>query len=222
MSEKKPIIFSDFDGTFTEKDVGYRMFSHFSNQQNRNLVEDWKNRLISSRDCLLKEAAMLNCSLDEIYAFLDSFKLAPGAKEFYKKVKNQELPFYIVSDGIDIYIDYILNKFGLGEIKYSGNRGTVRDNRLRLEFIYDNYDCRRCGCCKGARIIDRVGKENKNWNVIFIGDGLSDICALPQSDIVFARGDLLNYCREKEINAIEYEDFFNIIDCLRKFTVFAD
>jgi 2-hydroxy-3-keto-5-methylthiopentenyl-1-phosphate phosphatase len=222
MSEKRPIIFSDFDGTFTEKDIGYRIFSFFSDRQNQKLVEDWKKGLISSRDCLLKEAAMLNCSLEEIYAFLDNYKLASGAEDFYKIVTNQEIPFYIVSDGIDIYIDYILNKFGLGEIKQFSNRGTVRNNRMTLEFIYDNYDCHRCGCCKGARIIDHVGNENKNWNVIFIGDGFSDICALPQSDIIFARGDLLNYCRKKDINAIEYEDFFDIIDCLRKLTVFAD
>ncbi len=222
MSEKKPIIFSDFDGTFTEKDIGYRMFTHFSDRQNLKLVEDWKRGLISSRDCLLKEAAMLNNTLEEIYTFLDDFKLAHGAKDFYRIVTNQAIPFYIVSDGIDIYINYILNKFGLGEIKYFCNRGTVRNNCLKLEFIYDNYDCRRCGCCKGARIIDRVGNGNKEWNVIFIGDGLSDICALPRSDMVFARGDLLDYCRRKDINAIEYGSFFDIIDCLRKFGVFAD
>ncbi len=222
MYEKKPIIFSDFDGTFTEKDVGYRMFSYFSNRRNQKLVEDWKKGLISSRNCLLKEAAMLDNSLEDIYTFLDDFKLAPGVADFCKIVKNQDIPFYIVSDGIDIYIDYILNKFGLGEIKYFCNRGAVLNNRLQLEFVYDNYDCQRCGCCKGARIIDRVGKENKDWNVIFIGDGLSDICALPQADVVFARGDLLDYCREKDINAIEFGNFFDIIVCLREFGVFAD
>ncbi len=222
MSEKKPIIFCDFDGTFTEKDIGYRMFSSFSDRQNKNLVEDWKRGSISSRDCLLKEAAMLNSSLDEIYAFLDDFKLAPGATDFYALVRNYDIPFSIVSDGIDIYIDYILNKYGLGEIKYYCNRGTIRDNRLHLEFVYDNYDCLRCGCCKGARIIDQVGSEKKNWKVIFIGDGLSDLCAVPHADIVYARGDLLNYCREKDINAVEYGNFFDIINSLRESGVFAD
>ncbi len=222
MSEKKPVIFCDFDGTFTEKDIGYRMFSFFSGGRNRELVDNWKKGLISSRDCLLKEAAMLSSSLDEIYAFLDNFRLAPGVTDFYTLVRNHDIPFSIVSDGIDIYINYILNKYGFGEIKYCCNRGTIRNNRLHLEFVYDNYDCLRCGCCKGARIIDQVGSENKNWNVIFIGDGLSDICAVPQADMIYARGDLLNYCREEDLNAVEYENFFDIIDSLRKSGVFAD
>jgi len=222
MPEKKPIIFSDFDGTFTEKDIGYRIFSHFSGGQNRKLVEDWKKGLITSRDCLTKEAAMLDASYNDIYSFLDNFKLSPGALELYEVVKNLEIPFYIVSDGIDIYIDYVLKKYGLGDIKYFCNRGTIRNNRMRLEFLYDNYDCPRCGCCKGARIADIIGEENEIWKVVFIGDGLSDICALPKADIIFARGDLLEYCQEKNKVAIEYKNFFDIMDNLREFGLIAD
>ena len=58
--------------------------------------------------------------------------------------------------------------------------------------------------------------------MIFIGDGLSDLCAVPHADIVYARGDLLNYCREKDINAVEYGNFFDIINSLRESGVFAD
>jgi 2-hydroxy-3-keto-5-methylthiopentenyl-1-phosphate phosphatase len=222
MSDKKPIIFCDFDGTFAAKDIGNRIYTFFSGGKNKQLVDDWKKGLLSSRDCLLKEAALVNCSLDEIYKFLDDFKLRVGAADFYNLAKKQSIPFYIVSDGLDIYIDYLLKKHGLGEIKYFSNRGIIQNNRLQLEFIYDNYGCRRCGCCKGARIVDRVGRDNLAWYVIFIGDGLSDICALPHTDLVFARGDLLKYCREKNINTVEYENFFDIIDYLRKFGIFAE
>jgi 2-hydroxy-3-keto-5-methylthiopentenyl-1-phosphate phosphatase len=222
MSDKKPIIFCDFDGSFTDKDIGYRLFTHFSGGRNKKVVQDWQQGLVSSRETLIRETALLECSLEDIHSYLDDFQLRPGAKDFYKIVKSQDIPFYIISEGLDTYIGYVLNKHGLGDLKYFCNRGILTDNRLRPEFLYDNYGCQRCGCCKGARIIDRVGRDNKEWFVIFIGDGLSDICALPHANLIFARGDLLKYCHEKKINTVEYENFFDIIDYLRKFGIFAE
>jgi len=222
MSDKKTIIFSDFDGSFTEKDIGYHLFTHFSGGRNRQCVEDWKKGLVSSRDTLIKETSLLNCSLDEIHKFLDDYNLRSGATNFYELTKKQFIPFYVISEGLDTYIGYVLSKHGLNELKYYCNRGILNNNRIHPEFLYNNYDCTRCGCCKGARIIDQVGKDRENWHVIFIGDGLSDTCAVPHADLIFARGDLLKYCREKNINTVEYESFFDIIDTLREFGIFAE
>jgi 2-hydroxy-3-keto-5-methylthiopentenyl-1-phosphate phosphatase len=52
--------------------------------------------------------------------------------------------------------------------------------------------------------------------VVFIGDGLSDICATAHADIIFARGDFLAYCRRENLKAVEYENFFDILNYLRK------
>jgi 2,3-diketo-5-methylthio-1-phosphopentane phosphatase len=211
----KPIIFSDFDSTFAEKDIGYRLFSHFSRGKNQKLVDCWKKGQLSSRDCLLMEASMIYASLDDIRSFLNSFRLAPGVTEFYAAIKGGNIPFFIVSDGVDIYIDYILRKYDLGEIEYFSNRGIFQNGRMQIEFPHDNRGCVRCGCCKGARIIDLVGENRAGWTVIFIGDGLSDICAVANADIIFARGDLLQFCRSKNLAAIEYEDFYDILKRLR-------
>ena len=214
MKKRRTIIFSDFDGTFTEKDIGYRLFRHFSQGRNIPLVKRWKKGLVSSRDCLLEEAAMIRVSLDEIHLFLEKFNLSPGAVDFYRIIKRQNIPFYIVSDGLDIYLEHVLKRHGLDEIEFFCNRGTIKDRQLILSFPYDNDGCKRCGCCKGVRINDLIKSDRAAWEVIFIGDGLSDICAVPHADIIFARGDFLDYCRAKNVNAIEYGNFFDILKCL--------
>nr|MBN2276549.1 MtnX-like HAD-IB family phosphatase [candidate division Zixibacteria bacterium] len=215
MTDKKQAIFCDFDGTFASRDVGYRLFKHFSDGKNDEIVAAWKAMKISSRECLLEEARMVRASESEIKSFLDQFELRPGAAEFYHEVTRRNIPFYIVSDGIDLYLDYILEKNGLGKIKRFCNHGIVKDSRLRLEFPYDNHGCPRCGCCKGARIGDIIGPNPSIWQVIFIGDGLSDLCALPRSNLIFARGDLLDYCQANSISAIEYQNFFDIMNYLK-------
>jgi len=213
---RKTIIFSDFDGTFAEKDIGHRIFRHFSGGKNLPLVERWKKGEISSRDCLRGEAAMIHPTLGELHDFLSDFRLREGAAEFYGMIKPLGIPFYIVSDGNDLYIDYMLKKYGLDEIKYFSNSCKIENRRMSLDFIYDNNGCERCGCCKGARILDLIGNERDRWKVVFIGDGLSDICAVPHADSIYARGDLLKYCREQGVDATEYNDFYEIINGLRE------
>ncbi len=212
---KSRIIFSDFDGTFSEKDVGHRIYTHFSGGENLKYVKMWGQGLISTRESLTREAALLSVSEDEIYQFLDQFKLRDGASELYTFAKKSNIPFYILSDGSDIYIKYILKKYQLEEIKYYTNKATIENNRYIIEFPYDNGDCTRCGCCKGARINEIIGENKNSWEIIFIGDGLSDICALDSADIIFARGDLLEYCHSKNIKACEYTDFFDILNWLK-------
>lgn len=213
---KNRIIFSDFDGTFCEKDVGHRLYTHFSNGENLKYVEMWKKGLISTRESLTLEASLLNVGENEIYQFLDQFNLRDGARELHDFAKLSKIPFFILSDGSDIYVKYILKKYGLEEIKYFTNSVTIENNRYIIEFPYDNGECDRCGCCKGARINEIVGGDSDNFEVIFIGDGLSDICALEPSDKIFARGDLLEYCRSNNIKAFEYKDFFDILKWLKE------
>jgi len=220
MTDKKPIVFCDFDGTFTSRDVGHGLYMRFSEGENIRLVQRWKEGKVSSRECLREEAAMMTLSEDEVYRFLDGYSLREGATQFYHTAKEHDIPFYIVSDGADLYIDYILKKNGLQEIPYYSNHAYVRDNHFVIEFPYENDGCERCGCCKGSRIREITGQNRSDYTVVFIGDGLSDICALAESDIIFARGDLLDFCRANGTTAIEYKSFFDILDYLKKAGVF--
>ena len=212
---KNKIIFSDFDGTFCEKDIGHHLYTRFSGGKNKKYVEMWKKGLISTKETLIRETSLLNVDEKQIYQFLDRFRLRKGARELYTFAKSSQIPFYIVSDGSDIYVKYILKKYRLEEIRYFTNRVKIEDNRYLIEFPYDNGTCTRCGCCKGARIDEIVGGNRDKWEVIFVGDGLSDICALEQADRIFARGDLLEYCRSNNINACAYENFFDILNWLK-------
>lgn len=158
---------------------------------------------------------MVRVTPQEFYALLEDFELRPGAVDLYRLSRIEEIPFYIVSDGTDLYIEHILKKFNLKEIPYYCNHGILEKGGLKLEFPYENNGCIRCGSCKGERIREIVGGDREGREVVFIGDGLSDICALPEADIVFARGDLLDYCRNRNVAAIEYQDFYDILKWLK-------
>ena len=220
MVKKKPVIFCDFDGTLMEKDIGHALFTHFSGGRNLPLVEQWKNMEISSRECLRAEAELLiNINIDDIYKFLDQFEPRSGFPEFYERIRADEIPLYVVSDGADIYIKYLLKKSEFKEIPFFSNRVRIENGRYIMEFPYDNNGCIRCGSCKGARIREIINNSPEKYEIYYIGDGLSDICAVPHADIIFARGDFLDYCRNNNFKAVEYADFFDILGYLKNAAV---
>ena len=45
---------------------------------------------------------------------------------------------------------------------------------------------------------------------VFVGDGLSDICALGEADLLFAKKDLELYCLENNIPYNKYRDFNDV------------
>jgi len=216
MKISNTLVFCDFDGTFAAKDIGHQIFKHFSGNRNESIVALWKEMKISSRECLTREAELVRMSRGDLESFLDQFELRRGAVEFYELLKRKDIPFYIVSDGTNLYIRYLLEKFGLEEIDFFSNSGSISDGRLTIDFPYNNYGCLRCGNCKGARIKDILEEVKEPKDIIFIGDGLSDICALPYANLIFARGDLLKYCHDNSVSAIEYQDFFDIINYMEK------
>ena len=210
------LIFCDFDGTVARRDVGYNLYHHFSGGRNDELIPDWKSGALSTRECLTREAAMVTAEPEEIYAFLDQFELCAGFAEFVELCRRNETPLTILSDGLDFYIEYLLERYALTGIPFSANRGLLVDGGIRVEFPHDNRDCRWCGSCKGERIEDLRATFEGPTRAIFIGDGYSDACATRVADLIFAKKDLEQYCLKNNIKFYRYDDFFDVADQLTR------
>lgn len=210
MSGGNSLIFCDFDGTVATEDVGYRLFHHFSGGKNDELIPDWKAGRLSSRDILTREATMVQATPKELFTFLDSMELDLGFPDFVRLARANAVTPVILSEGLDFYIDYLLKRFGFGDLPIIANRGHLEDNGIRIEFPHRNQNCRTCGSCKGERIDELRRRAASNGAVVFIGDGFSDICAASGAQILFAKKDLAEHCRTRGIDYIEYDNFFDV------------
>ncbi len=205
----KTAVFCDFDGTIARRDIGYHLFHHFSGGRNDELVPRWKSGQLTTRDCLLQEAAMVTATPREIYRFLDGFELNRGFAEFVQLCQSQKTDLIVTSDGLEFYIRYVLKRHGISGLPVLANVGKLHGGGLTVEFPYDNKSCDRCGNCKGERIREyRSG--NTSTRIVFVGDGYSDACATGEADLIFAKKDLVEYCRENNIGFVEYDDFFDV------------
>ncbi|MFQ5607797.1 MAG: MtnX-like HAD-IB family phosphatase [Candidatus Zixiibacteriota bacterium] len=206
-------VFCDFDGTIAVKDVGYHMLSHFSTVGNDDLIELWNTRRIGARECLLIEAKRVNATREEMIAYVDQFELDPLFAKFVRLARMRGAAPIALSDGLDFYIDHLLEKHNLGDLERYANKALFEGRTLRVEFPYGN-GCGRCGSCKAERIRAISKRDNANGQVVFIGDGYSDICAIDETDILYAKSDLRRYCESENIPHRPFETFADVIDSL--------
>lgn len=206
---KDLIVVSDFDGTITQKDGLYTFIKEYANGDWEKIEQDWTNGKISSKECLTEEFRLISDLSEEmISGFVKTIGIDEYFKDFYEMIMQKNIDFCIVSDGIDYFIERILNYNGLGNIKVVSNHGEFRGEFFELKFPNDSVQCKNnAGTCKCKVIADLKKEYNK---VVYIGDGVSDFCVANKADIIYAKSKLLDYCMDKKIPCVQYNSFKDI------------
>lgn len=208
MSNKELVVLTDFDGTITKRDVGNTLFTHFSNGVNLWVVERWKEGDINSRTCLECECVISRATESEFLSEVDKFDIDEYFVRFYELISAYDIPIYILSDGVDVYIKYLLNKFSLTDIPFYSNQLHFNKDRLIPRFPHHIKGCGLCGNCKLHHYNELTDTDNKT---VYIGDGYSDRHIAEVADILFAKSNLAKYCDEHDIPYHPFNTFQDII-----------
>lgn len=202
-------VFCDFDGTLAANDVGNAVFTHFGEEDHWwHLFDEWKNARIDGREMWRRQAAVMRMTKAELDDFTAMQPIDPAFPAFVRFCNKHGFPVYVVSDGMDAYIERILAYNGLSDLHIRSNHLDIDEaGRLSVSFPYYEKGCGQCANCKG----NHIRRETKpDETSVFIGDGYSDLCALDAADIVFAKDALLKYCRENNISCVPFKDFKDI------------
>ncbi|MGE7986770.1 MtnX-like HAD-IB family phosphatase [Lysinibacillus fusiformis] len=212
----KPIIFCDFDGTITETDNIFSLMTEFAPQESEKIAKAMMEQTISFKDGLSAMFHLLSTQQkDEVIQYLmDTAVIREGFGDFVQYAKDHGIPFYIVSGGVDFFIEPLVEKYG----PFSGiycNKADFSGEQIKL--IYSNscdeecakYSTQGCGCCKPS-VMRKVAKED-HFKIV-IGDSLSDFEAAKQAHIVLARDHLIQRCEELHV---PYKPFTTFHDCLK-------
>ncbi|NVM04900.1 MAG: MtnX-like HAD-IB family phosphatase [Candidatus Helarchaeota archaeon] len=207
-------VFCDFDGTITVKDVGAQFFNTFMMKKRMDVVDDWMNGKITTRECLILECSLVRATKEEIDKLLNNQEIETSFINFVNELYKNNIELVIISDGFDYYINKVLEKYSLEDIKYYANRLILYDNnRVRPEFPYYDPKCPKCANCKGLQI-ERLKSDSEVS--VYIGDGYSDRCAASYADVIFAKGDFFDYCSENNILCYNFNDFNDILKVLKQ------
>lgn len=214
-----PVIFSDFDGTITQTDVTDRILTELAHPSWREIEQEWVRGQIGSRECLERQMALVEASAQELRALVDSIPIDPHFAAFCRFCRVRGIPIYVLSDGFDFVIRRVLRRSGYRvglrsgvNLFASGLR--LRGRRLIPSFPWSPEPCAHgCATCKAA-LMRRLGAGRAP--IIFIGDGLSDRFAVGEAGWIFAKRQLLAFCREQGIACQPFETFAEVLRALEK------
>jgi len=204
-------ILSDFDGTISKKDGLYTFISQYARVGWEIIEQDWAEGRIDSKKCLIEEFKLIPALSEELIDnFIKTLEIDEYFAGFYDYISKNNIDFYIVSDGIDYFINGILKKYGLNDIKIFSNHGEFNENNFTITFPNDNPDCvNNAGTCKCA-ILNNLRKNYKK--IYYIGDGVSDYCVADKADALFAKSRLATFCQTKNIKYTKYVSFKDIFE----------
>lgn len=203
----KRAVLTDFDGTVTQTDVAEDILEEFAPPEWWEIEEEHRARKIGTRETMVRQFALVRATEAEMLRFVDGrVKMDASFPPFVAFCRDRGMPLEIVSEGLDFYLHHLLERWGL-DVPARTNRTTFEDGRVRIAYPYADPTCNLCGTCKLRRLFElRVA----GYQVAYVGDGHSDLCPAVEADVVFAKKELADLCREEAIDFIPFETFADV------------
>ena len=205
-------VLMDFDGTVTDIDVVDGLLVQFAAKRDWIRHErDWVEGRISSLECMKKQLALVRVTPRELSDYLASVNVDAGFVPLVEFLKSRKVPLLILSDGFDLLIRTVLRANGMGGVRFKANALELRGGRLVPSFPHKSRSCARCGHCKRATI---KAHRRSVKRFVFVGDGLSDVCAAEVADVVYAKGKLAAHCARHKIAFRPYTTLRDVLESL--------
>lgn len=197
------------------QDTGHVLFDSYGcGPEKRKQLDEAIGKELSFRKASEEMWGSLNVTVEEgLEELRRKLVIDDGFSNFLEFTKNHDIPFSVISAGIKPLLKGALEQF-LGEedasrIDIISNYAEISKDGSKWKPIW-RHDC-ELGHDK-ALSIKEFRDTHPNTQLVFIGDGVSDLPAANQADLLFARRGLKleQYCIEHKIPYIPYDSFTDI------------
>jgi 2-hydroxy-3-keto-5-methylthiopentenyl-1-phosphate phosphatase len=202
----------DFDGTICPQDVSEEILQAFAPPEWWDIDLEFQRGEIGSRECLVRQAALLKGSKEEMLRFaVERYPLDPTFAPFARWALGAELEVSVASDGLGFYVQAMLEAAGCGDLRVFTNETDLRPGAPVLGFPNAHPVCVGCGTCKMQIVLEQrrlIGR------VAFVGEGHTDRYGALYSDLVFAKKHLPEICRADGVPFLPWDTFDDVREAL--------
>lgn len=224
----KAVIFTDFDGTVTWQDSNDYLTDTlgFGKEERLRIFEGVLNGTTSFREGFTRMINSITSPLLESVKILEEkIQLDPGFKETFEWAQANNVPIIVVSSGMHPIIKHLLtNLLGaehIDKIDIVSNDVELDENNkmtvvYRDETPFGHDKSKTIGLYK-----ENFEKDLADGQVrptyFYCGDGISDLSAAKECDLLFAkRGkDLITYCKKQNVPYHEFDTFKDILESMK-------
>lgn len=199
-------IFCDFDGTITNQDSIIFLTEHFgAGPECRHAARAAiKEGRLTVYEAVREELATVHITWEEAARQLRSHIFVdPAFPGFVQWCRANDHSLVIVSAGMEPVIDLFIGHLNLPVYAQS------------LEITPEGWDYRKKESSDKERIISAAKKDG---TLVHIGDGTSDVAAIPHADLLLAKAGsyLEDYCKVHQAPFLSFEDFDDVREILAK------
>lgn len=204
----KTLVQCDFDGTITEEDTSFFLLDIFARGDWRQLLQKYKEHKIRVGEFNTKAFAMVKADKPTLLeALKGKINVRAGFPELVNYCLRRGFRFAIVSNGLDFYIEAVLKDLALENVEVHAAQARFCPEGMEVQYVGPDGKSLEDGF-KEAYVESFL---KLGYRVIYIGNGDSDIAPAKYAHHVFATGELLEYCRNNNLNYMPFDDFINVV-----------
>lgn len=203
----KTLVQCDFDGTITEEDVSFLILDAFADGDWRKLLEEYKGGRITVGSFNTWAFNMVKVDKKTLKEFVkEKARIRDGLLELLSSCRNRGFRFVIVSNGLEFYINTILEALGINDIEVFAARATIDPDGIKARYIGPD----------GNELQNDFKKAyakhflKDSYRIIYIGNGASDVPSARLADHIFATDAMLDACRRMDIECTPFASLNDI------------
>ena len=137
----------------------------------------------------------------------DKVEIRAGFNELLSYCQQQGFRFVIVSNGLNFYIEDILKGMGITNIKVFAAQTRFDPKGVEVKYIGPDGDELQ----DNFKVAYTRLFLNMGYQVIYLGNGISDLSPASQSHHVFATGELSDACKQANVNCTVFTDLNEVV-----------
>ena len=217
---RTPAFLTDFDDTAAVQNIAELLLHRFGSStwtDVRQQFRDGKLSLKEYQEITFREVRADRSAMQHYVR--EHGILRPWFPELHQFCRQRDIPLAVVSQGLDFYISALLERDGFGDVPIYAVDTTFHEGAISYHYNHSYPGKENQGNSK-AFVVEEFQK--RGYYVVFAGDGMSDLEASRQADLVFAHRTLARYCDEEGIPYSPFHDYRSVLLTLRDLDVSDD
>ena len=204
------IIQCDFDGTIIRNNLSVLLRETFAQGDWQSIESDYLLGHLTVEQSNILQFAFIKEPKEKLQEFVrQHIELRLDFLEFVRYCQKSAISFAIVSSGLDFYIEPVLVEIGVQDLELHCGQTSFSKDGIMVSY----YDPEGGVLNHGFKRKHLSSLKKRGNNVVYIGDGLSDLEAARQADYVFATGHLSKLL---SLESVLYYPFVNFKDVLHQ------
>lgn len=210
-----PAVLIDFDDTAAAQNVAEMLLNRFGDPNWQEVRRRFRAGELTLKEYQEVTFRDIQASRADMQGYVkQNANLRPYFRELWSYCQQREVPMAIVSQGLDFYIEALLEQEGFSQVPVYAVETSFTPEGIGYHYRFTNPGTEHLGNSKGL-VVDRYKKNGHH--VVFVGDGRSDFEAAVAADLVFAHSVLAEECRRQGIPYRPFSDFGDVLSALQQY-----